>query len=54
MAGGVISTGPATNYPGNLTIYVILTCLSAACGGLIFGYDIGISGTYKYTMQLFL
>ncbi|XP_057796340.1 sugar carrier protein C-like [Salvia miltiorrhiza] len=31
-------------YPGNLTPYVIVTCVIAATGGLIFGYDIGISG----------
>ncbi|KAH6764645.1 sugar transporter 1 [Perilla frutescens var. frutescens] len=31
-------------YPGSLTPYVIVTCIIAATGGLIFGYDIGISG----------
>ncbi|EPS73041.1 hexose transporter 1, partial [Genlisea aurea] len=31
-------------YPGNLTPYVLATCLIAGMGGLIFGYDIGISG----------
>ncbi|KAL5579301.1 hypothetical protein UlMin_011743 [Ulmus minor] len=36
------STGKA--YPGNLTPYVTVTCIVAAMGGLIFGYDIGISG----------
>ncbi|KAK1304119.1 Sugar carrier protein C [Acorus calamus] len=45
MAGGVvIVNGGATDYPGKLTPYVFLTCLLAATGGLIFGYDIGISG----------
>ncbi|KAF2297664.1 hypothetical protein GH714_002068 [Hevea brasiliensis] len=45
MAGGVIT--PATSgkdYPGNLTRSVIITCVIAATGGLIFGYDLGISG----------
>lgn len=31
-------------YPGNLTPFVTVTCIVAAMGGLIFGYDIGISG----------
>ncbi|KAK7332222.1 hypothetical protein VNO80_28971 [Phaseolus coccineus] len=46
MAGGFISTGPsgAKNYPGKLTFRVFITCLVAAFGGLIFGYDLGISG----------
>ena len=32
------------NYPGKITFYVLVTCIVAAMGGLIFGYDIGISG----------
>ncbi|PKI62804.1 hypothetical protein CRG98_016812 [Punica granatum] len=41
--GGI---GPADGkaYPGNLTPFVLVTCMVAAMGGLIFGYDIGISG----------
>ncbi|XP_052208884.1 sugar transport protein 1-like [Diospyros lotus] len=45
MAGGAViapSTGKA--YPGKLTARVLITCIVAAMGGLIFGYDIGISG----------
>ncbi|CAA2960906.1 sugar transport 1-like [Olea europaea subsp. europaea] len=33
-----------SKYPGKLTWYVVLTLMAAAMGGLIFGYDIGISG----------
>ncbi|KAL1560158.1 Transcription factor stp1 [Salvia divinorum] len=48
MAGGGFGPGPgngeAKEYPGNLTPHVIVTCVVAAMGGLIFGYDIGISG----------
>ncbi|KAL8467872.1 hypothetical protein ACS0TY_031206 [Phlomoides rotata] len=46
MAGGGIGASPGNGkeYPGNLTPYVIMTCVIAAMGGLIFGYDIGISG----------
>ncbi|KAJ6419616.1 hypothetical protein OIU84_029683 [Salix udensis] len=45
MAGGVF-VGPSTggSYEGRVTTFVIITCLVAAMGGLIFGYDIGISG----------
>ncbi|GJY88978.1 sugar carrier protein C-like protein [Tanacetum coccineum] len=44
MAGGGIPTGPGNKaYPGNLTLYVTFTCVVAAMGDLIFGYDIGIS-----------
>lgn len=31
-------------YPGKLTPRVIVTCIMAATGGLIFGYDHGVSG----------
>ncbi|XP_074576884.1 sugar transport protein MST1-like isoform X1 [Curcuma longa] len=46
MAGGrfTLDPGPADDYGGKLTASVIVTCLMAASGGLIFGYDIGISG----------
>ncbi|KAL5815338.1 hypothetical protein ACOSQ3_026123 [Xanthoceras sorbifolium] len=48
MAGGFDidhgSKGTMKQYPGNLTWYVKFTCIIAALGGLIFGYDIGISG----------
>ncbi|CAN4092080.1 unnamed protein product [Withania somnifera] len=48
MAGGGGGIGHGGNnakeYPGNLTLYVTITCIVAAMGGLIFGYDIGISG----------
>ena len=48
MAGGGVLTNHGGNkgYPGNLTLYVTLTCIVAGMGGLIFGYDIGISGNY--------
>lgn len=49
MAGG--SFGPsgvakerADQYQGRVTSYVIISCIIAAVGGSIFGYDIGISG----------
>ncbi|XP_065858916.1 sugar carrier protein C-like [Euphorbia lathyris] len=45
MAGGFVpSGGQAKQYPGKLTRHVLITCIIAATGGLIFGYDLGISG----------
>jgi hypothetical protein len=46
MAAGVAKAGDgsATVYGGELTFSVLITCFVAASGGLIFGYDIGISG----------
>ena len=47
-AGGFNIAGPVA--PGGMelnariTPYVIITCIIAASGGLMFGYDIGISG----------
>lgn len=40
----MVSHGPARNYEGGITAFVLMTCLVAAMGGLIFGYDLGISG----------
>lgn len=46
MAGGVVvaTSSSGKDYPGELTTFVLVTCIVAATGGLIFGYDIGISG----------
>ncbi|ESR43942.1 hypothetical protein CICLE_v10013350mg [Citrus x clementina] len=38
-----IDKGNGRVYPGYLTPFVAITCIVAAMGGLIFGYDIGIS-----------
>ncbi|PRQ28897.1 putative major facilitator, sugar transporter, major facilitator superfamily [Rosa chinensis] len=43
-AVGIASGGRSKEYAGELTRYVMVTCIIAAMGGLIFGYDIGISG----------
>ncbi|KAK3414719.1 hypothetical protein EUGRSUZ_H00045 [Eucalyptus grandis] len=41
--GGVAVAGK--HYPGKVTAYVLITCIAAATGGLMFGYDVGISGS---------
>lgn len=48
MAGGGVAvgndTGRGTMYKGKTTMAVIVIALVAACGGLLFGYDIGVTG----------
>jgi hypothetical protein len=39
------TTSPKAQDAGGVTSYVILSGLTAASSGLIFGYNIGISGT---------
>lgn len=53
MAGGGIIRSEK-EYPGKLTCKVFISCIIAAAGGLIFGYDLGISGTYVKSIFLFL
>lgn len=44
--GGVVSSGGSkgAQYEGKTTVYVIQARIVAARGGLLFEYDIGISG----------
>lgn len=42
--GGVVTHGGNQNYKGGVTTFVVFACMVAAMGGLIFGYDLGISG----------
>ncbi|KAK8500576.1 hypothetical protein V6N12_037827 [Hibiscus sabdariffa] len=44
MAVGGIPCDSRKNYAGKFTCKVIFACVVAASGGLIFGYDLGISG----------
>ncbi|KAM5572609.1 sugar carrier protein C-like [Rosa sericea] len=53
MAGGGIAPSGGKNYPGKFTKRVFITCLVAAFGGLIFGYDLGVSGGVT-SMDVFL
>lgn len=50
MAGGAnVNTGRGKEYPGKMTLFVFFACLVASSGGLIFGYDLGISGNVSRT-----
>lgn len=52
MAGVVFAVDStpdaAINIGGKLTLSIIITCIVAASSGLLFGYDIGISGSLCY------
>lgn len=37
-----------TSAEAKITFIVIISCIMAATGGLMFGYDVGISGIYIY------
>ena len=49
--GGMLPGDGKKEYPGNLTPFVMVTCIVAAMGGLIFGYDIGISGIFLFKLK---
>ncbi|GMN52555.1 hypothetical protein TIFTF001_021695 [Ficus carica] len=53
MAGGAFVAQGGRHYEGGVTVFVVVTCLVAAMGGLIFGYDLGISGGVT-SMEQFL
>ncbi|KAL8192807.1 hypothetical protein R6Q57_027255 [Mikania cordata] len=44
MAVGYAISSEVGKYNGQITSFVVLSCMVAATGGIIFGYDIGISG----------
>ncbi|PNX72030.1 sugar transport protein 5-like, partial [Trifolium pratense] len=48
MAGGILPVDStpisAINIDGKLTLSIIITCIVAASGGLLYGYDLGVSG----------
>ncbi|RDX79772.1 Sugar transport protein 10 [Mucuna pruriens] len=45
MAGGGFADSRNTKqFDGKVTAYVLVTCFVAAMGGLLFGYDLGITG----------
>ena len=43
--GGFVAKSGGGGYEGRVTAFVVCTCLIAATGGLLFGYDLGISGS---------
>jgi sugar porter (SP) family MFS transporter len=54
MAVGVVAAeGQERHYGGRITAFVVLSCMTAGMGGVIFGYDIGIAGGVS-SMEPFL
>lgn len=55
MAGGMAVSSTrgdgGAEFDGRMNKYVILCCIVASTGGLMFGYDIGISGTYLHAFN---
>ncbi|CAA0812282.1 Sugar transport protein 13 [Striga hermonthica] len=44
MAGGGFAVSGGTEFEAKITPIVIISCIMAATGGLMFGYDVGVSG----------
>ncbi|GMH21521.1 hypothetical protein Nepgr_023363 [Nepenthes gracilis] len=53
MAGGAAILREGREHGGKVTWFVILSCMVAAMGGFLFGYDLGISGGVS-SMEPFL
>lgn len=54
MAVALAITDEGGQYNGRMTLFVVLSCMMAAMGGVIFGYDIGISGLSQLSTKLFV
>lgn len=53
MAGGGFGTGTGGgDFEAKITPLVIISCILASSGGLMFGYDVGISGTYVCSKEI--
>lgn len=51
-AGGFSVSAPSgVEFEAKITPIVVISCIMAATGGLMFGYDVGISGTASYSHQ---
>ncbi|XP_047310138.1 sugar transport protein 13 [Impatiens glandulifera] len=44
MAGGGFAAQSGSHFEAKITPIVIISCIMAATGGLMFGYDVGVSG----------
>ena len=54
MAVGLAITSEKGHYNGKMTLFVVISCMIAATGGVIFGYDIGISGPFLLNFYIHL
>lgn len=46
--GGFAVASSGTEFEAKITPVVIISCMMAATGGLMFGYDIGVSGNFFF------
>ncbi|KAL8105139.1 sugar transport protein 13-like isoform X1 [Apium graveolens] len=44
MAGGGLAPTGGKEFEAKVTVIVVISCIMAATGGLMFGYDVGVSG----------
>lgn len=56
MAGGGFATAPANGveFEAKSTPIVIISCIMAATGGLMFGYDVGVSGRNTICIYIYI
>lgn len=53
--GGFSSVPPAgVEFEAKITPIVIISCIMAATGGLMFGYDVGVSGNSFFIASKFI
>lgn len=52
-ASGFVKGREGEDYKGRVTLFVVFSSMVAAMGGLIFRYDIGISGLSLSILSLF-
>lgn len=50
----IVQNSQGKAYHGKMTPFVLLACVVAATGGLIFGYDMGILGNIIYSLRFIL
>ena len=51
--GGFAVDSHVGGFSGRITLSVVIMCIVAASGGLLFGYDIGISGALFFSFVIF-
>lgn len=47
-AGGFAAPSAGGDFEAKITPIVIISCIMAATGGLMFGYDVGVSGKPRF------